>query len=95
MTETHTQHTDKAEGTTVFFSYSRVDVKAALPIIAAIEQACGREAIKTLHPMQAGDVPTTWADASLLRALIGQRTPTPLTEGIQQFVDWYRDYYQV
>lgn len=39
MTETHTQHTDKAEGTTVFFSYSRVDVKAALPIIAAIEQA--------------------------------------------------------
>ncbi|MFC6636715.1 NAD-dependent epimerase/dehydratase family protein [Sulfitobacter sp. JBTF-M27] len=66
-----------------------------LDFIAAIEKACGREAIKTYHPMQPGDVPATWADASLLQELIGQRTVTPVAEGIQRFVDWYRDYYKV
>ena len=35
----------------------------------AIEGACGRKAVKNLMPMQAGDVPATWADASLLRTL--------------------------
>lgn len=63
--------------------------------IAAIEAACGVEAAKNFLPMQPGDVPATWADTSLLNALTGSRPATPVTEGIQHFVDWYRDYYQI
>ncbi|KIN63444.1 Udp-glucuronic acid epimerase protein [Sulfitobacter noctilucicola] len=66
-----------------------------LDFIKAIETACGREAIKTYHPMQPGDVPATWADATLLKTLTGQRPVTPIATGIQHFVDWYRAYYNV
>ncbi|MEP5732040.1 MAG: NAD-dependent epimerase/dehydratase family protein [Sulfitobacter sp.] len=66
-----------------------------LDFIAAIETACGREAIKTYHDIQPGDVPATWADASLLHTLTGQRPVTPIATGLQHFVDWYRDYYNV
>jgi UDP-glucuronate 4-epimerase len=62
--------------------------------IAAIETACGTQAQKNFMPMQAGDVPATWADTTLLNELTGQRPITPVTQGIQHFVDWYRDYYQ-
>ena len=63
--------------------------------VAAIEEECGREAIRNYMPMQAGDVPATWADASLLKELTGYAPQTPLREGVRQFVAWYRDYYQI
>ena len=63
--------------------------------IAAIEAACGRAAEKTFLHMQPGDVPATWADATLLETLTGTRPVTPVTTGIRRFVDWYRDYYRV
>ena len=46
-------------------------------------------------PMQAGDVPATWADADLLFALTGYRPKTAVPEGVANFVRWYRDYYGV
>lgn len=63
--------------------------------VAAIESACGREAQKNFMPMQPGDVPATWADATLLTRLTGTRDITPVREGIGRFVSWYRDYYQI
>ena len=66
-----------------------------MDFIAAIEAACGREALKTFHPMQPGDVPATWADARLLTTLTGRRDSTDVGVGLQHFVNWYRDYYQV
>ena len=66
-----------------------------MDFVAAIEAACGKQAIKTYHDMQPGDVPATWADTTLLTTLIGPRETTPITEGLQAFVDWYRDYYTV
>ena len=63
--------------------------------IAAIETACGRAAKKNFLPMQPGDVPATWADASLLNTLIGTRPVTPLNIGINTFVTWYKKYYDV
>ena len=63
--------------------------------IAAIEEACGREAIRNLMPMQKGDVPATWADATLLMELTGYAPQTDVREGIRQFVAWYRDYYEI
>jgi len=66
-----------------------------MDFIAAIEAACGRDAIKTYHDMQPGDVPATWADAALLNTLIGPRPVTPIGVGLQHFVDWYRGYYRL
>jgi UDP-glucuronate 4-epimerase len=66
-----------------------------MDFVTAIEAECGREAIKNFLPMQAGDVPATWADASLLKTLTGYAPQTPMREGVRQFVAWYRDYYQV
>jgi len=63
--------------------------------IAAIEAATGRQAERLLLPMQPGDVPATWADASLLRRLTGYAPKTPVEAGIARFVAWYREYYGV
>lgn len=62
--------------------------------ITAIETAIGKPAQKNLMDMQPGDVPATWADTTLLEKLIGGIPETPLAEGVQAFVDWYRDQYQ-
>jgi UDP-glucuronate 4-epimerase len=63
--------------------------------IAAIEAATGRKALRTLMDMQPGDVPATWADAGLLQSLTGYAPKTRVPEGVQAFVDWYREYYGV
>lgn len=68
---------------------------ALTDFIAAIEAATGKTAIRNLMPMQPGDVPATWADATLLQHLTGHRPKTPVTEGVAQFVAWYRDYFRV
>jgi UDP-glucuronate 4-epimerase len=43
--------------------------------------------------MQLGDVPETWADTHLLAALTGRVPSTPVEEGIDRFVKWFRNYY--
>jgi len=63
--------------------------------IEALEQALGRKAEKNLLPMQAGDVPATWADVDALAQDVGFRPNTPIVEGIRRFVDWYREYYRL
>ncbi|WP_442954430.1 NAD-dependent epimerase/dehydratase family protein [Pararhodobacter sp.] len=61
--------------------------------IAAIEEATGLPATRNYMDMQPGDVPATWADASLLRALTGYAPATDVREGVAKFVEWYRGYY--
>ncbi len=63
-----------------------------MEFIAAIEAACGREAIKEFLDMQPGDVPATWANATLLKRLTGYLPATPLSEGIPRFVEWFRGW---
>lgn len=65
-----------------------------MDFIAAIEAACGREAEKIMRPMQPGDVPATWADTGLLHELTGYVPQVDVREGVQRFVDWFRDYYR-
>lgn len=67
---------------------------ALLDFIHSIESACGCEALKEYYPMQDGDVPITYADTSRLRAAVGFSPDTPLAEGMQAFVDWYRAYHR-
>ena len=66
-----------------------------LDFIKAIEETLGLEALKRLMPMQAGDVPATWADTSLLEDLTGYKPGTDLRKGVKNFVSWYRRYYNV
>ncbi len=66
-----------------------------LDMIAAIERATGRPAVKRLLPMQPGDVPATWADIDDLERDVGYRPSTPIVTGIAHFVEWYREYYGV
>lgn len=66
-----------------------------LDFVDAIEDVLGKKAVRNYLPMQMGDVPATWADASLLESLTGYRPQTDFREGIAQFVEWYRDYYNV
>ena len=52
------------------------------------------EAHKELVPMQPGDVPTTYADASALERDFGFTPKIPLREGLRKFAQWYKEYYQ-
>jgi UDP-glucuronate 4-epimerase len=77
--------------------YRVVNIGASRPVrlldfVTAIEAALGRPARRNLMPMQKGDAPATWADASLLERLTGYCPDTPLEEGVRQFVSWYRDW---
>lgn len=66
-----------------------------MDFIAAIEQATGREAVKTFLPMQPGDVVATYADVADLTRDVGFAPNTSIVEGMGRFVAWYRDYYKV
>jgi UDP-glucuronate 4-epimerase len=64
-----------------------------LYFIELLERALGREAQKTLLPMQPGDVENTYADMSHLEALVGYRPQVSIEEGVERFVSWYRARY--
>ena len=61
--------------------------------IAAIESSVGKKAIENLLPMQAGDVPITYADIDPLSELCGFHPNTSIEDGIEKFVDWFNAYY--
>lgn len=63
-----------------------------LDFIEAVEKTLGVEAERNYMPIQAGDVPATWADASLLERLTGYRPSTDFRDGIANFVAWFRNY---
>jgi UDP-glucuronate 4-epimerase len=62
--------------------------------ITAIETATGKKAKENLLPMQAGDVPITYADVDELIADTGFKPSTSIEEGIEKFVEWYKTYYE-
>ncbi|MCB1873986.1 MAG: NAD-dependent epimerase [Gammaproteobacteria bacterium] len=62
--------------------------------IEVLESCLGVTARKNLLPLQPGDVPDTYADVQELIHDTGYKPDTSVREGVQKFVDWYRDYYQ-
>lgn len=60
--------------------------------IAAIESATGKTAEKIMLDMQPGDVERTYADTARLEVAVGYKPQTEIEHGIQQFVDWYKEY---
>ena len=77
------------------FNIGNNDPVQLLDFIGAIEGAIGQKAEKKLLPMQDGDVKATYADTSLLNEWVGFSPSTPIQEGVNRFVTWYRDYYKV
>ncbi len=66
-----------------------------LDYVEAIEEALGKKAVKVLLPMQPGDIPDTHANVDDLVEQFNYKPSTTIQDGIQRFVEWYRDYYEV
>lgn len=66
-----------------------------MDMIETLEAAIGRSAEKIMRPMQPGDVTATYADVGKLHALTGYQPKVMLTEGLQRFAAWYRDFYRI
>jgi UDP-glucuronate 4-epimerase len=67
-----------------------------LDFIGVLEAALGLPAQLEMLPMQPGDVPATYADASHINALFGApRRFTPVAVGLHRFVEWYRQYHRI
>lgn len=77
------------------FNIGNNDPVKLIEYIRAIEKSLGKEAILNLLPLQPGDVPDTFADSSALEKSVGYKPSISVNDGVQQFVDWYRDFYKV
>ncbi len=66
-----------------------------LDFVEAIEESLGKKAEKEFMPLQDGDVPATYADVEDLMQAVDFKPSTDLRVGVQNFVDWYREYYGV
>lgn len=63
--------------------------------IKALESSLGMKAEHNLLPMQPGDVPATWADSTALMDAVGFKPKTSIEDGIEKFVQWYKDYFHI
>ena len=66
-----------------------------MDFIDAIEKALGKTIEKNMLPIQAGDVPATYADVSDLVENLNYQPATPVQVGIDNFVKWYREFFKV
>jgi UDP-glucuronate 4-epimerase len=64
-------------------------------MISTLEAALGKRAEKRMLPMQAGDVPATYADVDDLSRDVGFKPATSIETGIAKFVAWYREYHRI
>ena len=65
-----------------------------MEFIEIIENELGQKALKNFLPMQPGDVQSTLANTSLLEDWINYRPSTKIKDGIKEFVNWYKNYYE-
>jgi len=62
--------------------------------INILEKALGKKAIINFLPLQPGDISNTYADISALKEKFNYTPSTKVTEGVNNFVNWYKEYYQ-
>jgi UDP-glucuronate 4-epimerase len=68
---------------------------ALMRFIEVIEKELGKPAIKNFLPLQDGDVPETYADVTDLIREIDFEPATPIEVGVANFVNWYKEYYNI
>lgn len=66
---------------------------ALMHFIEVLEKNLGKKATLNLLPLQAGDVPATYADVDDLMHDVGYKPATSIETGIARFVEWYKTYY--
>lgn len=66
-----------------------------MDFISAIEEKLDVRANKNFMPIQPGDVPSTYADVEDLYSEIDFRPQTSIKSGVEKFIDWYSDYYNI
>lgn len=91
---------DKPDPATSKAPYRLYNIGSNSPVellryIEVLEECLGKKAQMNMLPLQAGDVPDTYADVDALIADVDYQPTTPVETGIARFVDWYRDYYKV
>ncbi|MEX0679800.1 MAG: NAD-dependent epimerase [Balneolales bacterium] len=91
---------DTPDPSTSFAPYRLFNIGNNHPVplmdfIDELERQLDTTAQKNMMPIQPGDVPKTWAEVTGLYEYIGYRPRVPLSEGIANFVAWYRKYYGV
>ncbi|RXK00091.1 NAD-dependent epimerase [Arcobacter sp. CECT 8986] len=89
---------DKKEASTSSAPYKVYNIGNNNPVklmdfIEAIENKLGKKIEKNMMPIQAGDVPATFADVNDLVQDLGYKPATPIQKGIDNFVDWYLDFF--
>jgi UDP-glucuronate 4-epimerase len=83
-----------AEGHRVFDVGNRSPV-GLMDFIRAFERSLGRKARKNFLPMQAGDTFSTCANVEDFERFTGFRPRIPLGEGVERFVRWFEEYYEL
>ena len=91
---------DQPDSATSFAPYKLYNIGNNQPVellrfIEVIEDNIGKKAVKNFMPMQPGDVPATYADVDDLIKAVGFKPSTTIEEGINKFVSWYKDYYNI
>lgn len=66
-----------------------------MEFIREMERGIGKEAQKNFMPMQAGDVPKTWASQEKLEKITGYTPSVPLRDGIAAFANWFNEYFRL
>ena len=66
-----------------------------MDFIEAIEKKLGKEIKKNMLPIQAGDVPATYADVNDLIEDLDYKPSTPIQEGVDKFVEWYLEFFKI
>ena len=69
--------------------------ESLMRMIALLEEAIGKTAIKDFQPMRAGDVKNTFADISAIQRDLGFKPSTSIDVGLPKFVSWYKQYYGI
>lgn len=77
------------------FNIGASDPVKLMDYVKEIEKNIGIEAIKEFYPLQPGDVKATTADITNIQAQLGYAPSTNIRNGVKNFVEWYREYYQV
>jgi len=74
------------------FNLGNNQTEPLMKMITLIEDNMGAEAQKVMYPLQDGDVPETYADVTKAQTKLGYDPKTPISEGIPQFIDWYKEH---
>ncbi|MEG2065204.1 MAG: GDP-mannose 4,6-dehydratase, partial [Alistipes sp.] len=84
-------HAPNAEDPAALYNIGCGHPMQLMDFIHTLEESLGKKAQMTLLPMQQGDVYTTYADTTKLKTQVDYQPTTSLKDGIQKFVQWYKN----